>query len=415
MSTVVPIPNDELDTFVNIVAVAYPGIKLVNPEEKQKFKERLRTGLEQDPTTHLYGLYRDGKMLGGMRLFDFKMNVYGQQLLAGGVGLVAVDLLHKKEHVAKELLSFFLRHYHEQGAALTTLYPFRPDFYRKMGFGYGTKLNQYRIKPASFPRGRKDNLAYMRPDDAPQLLQCYTRYFERTHGMITRAPFLYQQLLSNPEVQVVGCRRDGEVRGYVSFGFKPAKADQFLSNDLLIHELVYEDHEALGELMTFLHSQADQINTILVNTQDETFHHLLWDPRNGSDNVVNLYHETNVQGVGIMYRVIDTLRVFEMLPEHNWGDQTCIVKLTVDDSFYPPNDRGTTIRFESGRAQVSGTETAEVEVRLGVADWSSLLMGAVSFRQLHSYGLARISDAAYIETINRIFATADKPICMTRF
>lgn len=35
---------------------------------------------------------------------------------------------------------FYLRHYRERGTPLTALYPFRPDFYRSMGFGFGTKV-----------------------------------------------------------------------------------------------------------------------------------------------------------------------------------------------------------------------------------------------------------------------------------
>ena len=86
-----------------------------------------------------------------MRLFDFRMTLHETAVSIGGVGGVAVDLAHKKQKVARDMILFFLRHYREKGAALTTLHPFRPDFYRQMGFGHGTKMNQYRVKPASLP------------------------------------------------------------------------------------------------------------------------------------------------------------------------------------------------------------------------------------------------------------------------
>lgn len=416
MSDIRQITNEELDPFVEIVATAYPGIKLVTAEDKQKFKQRLADAADNDPIIHHVGLYRNNELLGGMRLFDFTLNLRGAQVPVGGVGLVAVHLLHKKEHVAKELIEYFLRHYHQRGAALTTLYPFRPDFYKKMGFGYGTRQNQYRIKPASFPRGSsREHVVYLTAADALRLQACYQRYFERTHGMIARPQPLFVQMLENPEARLVGVERDGELRAYMSFSFKPVQPDNFLVNDFVINELVYEDAEALLELLTFINSQADQFQTVLFNTQDEFFLHLLFDPRNGSGNLVGLFHDSNTQGVGIMYRVLDVRRIFEQLRDHNFAGQTCKLKLTLTDSFFPQNNGSTIVHVVDGAAHLPNSDEADVEVQLDVADFSSLLMGAVPFNRLYAYGLARISDPAYVRTINRLFITDEKPICLTRF
>lgn len=414
MTRIVEIPGDQVATFVEIVSTAYPGIKLVTAEDKQRYVQRLLDSQANDPMIHLYGLYRNDELLGGMRLFDFTLNAFGTQIPLGGVGLVAVHLLHKKEHVARDMIAFFLRQYHERGAAITALYPFRPDFYKQMGFGYGAKQNQYRIKPAHLPRGSRDNIVYLTPADAPQMHACYDRFFARTHGMIARPVAAFTTMLNNPESRVVGVRRDGAIRAYVQFGFKPVQPDNFLRNDLVIHELVYEDSAALHEILALLHAQADQFDTVLYNTQDDHFLHLVFDPRNGSGNNVGLYHDSNVQGIGLMYRVLDTRRLFAQLADHNWNGQTCTLKLTIADSFFPDNHGSTIVHFRKGVAQLPSSDEAEVEVQLDVADFSSLVMGAIPFSRLHSYGLARISDPAYVPTLNRLFA-ADKPICMTRF
>jgi len=51
---------------------------------------------------------------------------------------------------------------------------------------------------------------------------------------------------------------------------------------------------------------------------------------------------------------------------------------------------------------------------LDVAEFSSLLMGAVDFQHLYAYNLAEISDPAAVPVVNRLFA-APKPICLTDF
>ncbi len=57
----------------------------------------------------------------------------------------------------------------------------------------------------------------------------------------------------------------------------------------------------------------------------------------------------------------------------------------------------------------------DVSLRLDIAEFSSLLAGSVDFCSLYRYGLAEISDPAYIRTVNRIFAVEQKPICTTSF
>ncbi|MCL7453249.1 MAG: sterol carrier protein domain-containing protein [Anaerolineae bacterium] len=58
---------------------------------------------------------------------------------------------------------------------------------------------------------------------------------------------------------------------------------------------------------------------------------------------------------------------------------------------------------------------AEVEVSLSIEDLTSLLVGTARFQSLYRYGMARISDERYVETIGRLFAVGQKPVCTTSF
>ena len=223
-----------------------------------------------------------------------------------------------------------------------------------------------------------------------------------------------RRLFANPQHRLVGYEKDGAILGYLVFSFETGET--FILNDIQIKELVYENVEALSELMTFLHSQADQIRHIFINTQDEYFHYLLLDPRNGSQRLIpDVYHESNAQGVGLMYRVLDVPRIFALLHERDFGRQTCTLELDIVDSFLPENAGPMLLRFEGGRVQrVAGGEH-DVSLRLDIAEFSSLLAGSVDLYSLFRYGLAEISDPAYVHTINRIFAVEQKPICTTPF
>jgi predicted acetyltransferase len=410
---------EDYATWAKISANAYPAFDMTSNEDQQHFVERARKQAEDNPAVVTYGCYRDGTLLGGMRLYDYEMNMLGTMIPAGGVGAVAVDLAHKKEKVARDLIQFCVRHYRERGAPITLLYPFRPDFYKDMGYGYGTKLSQYRILPEALPAGGdRSRVGFAGRDDLEQIVACYDRLVRSRHGMMLKARYEINGLFSNPANRMVAYRDGETVRGYLRFSFEQRNPDNFTLNDLVVSELIYETREALAGLLAFLRSQADQVTRIVLTTQDETFFALLRDPRNGGEPMIpSVYHESHLEGVGLMYRVSDVPAVFRLLGQHDFGGQTATLRLVVHDTFIPENDVAVVVHFEDGRARVLDGDAsgADAEVRLDVAEFSSLLMGCVPFERLYLYGLAEISDARQVEAVDRVFRTREKPMCVTPF
>lgn len=415
MRTIREIREDELDEFVRISAEAYPGIKLNSNEERQQFREGLQKRMKY-PDISLWGLFEEEQMLGIMRLYDFTMKLRSTRTLIGGVGGVAVDLRHKKEKVAADMLRFFHHHYRQKGACLTALYPFRPDFYKQMGYGYGTKMNHYTITPAALPRPKEKPLVvFLRAADRADYVACYTRYLERTNGLFEMPTAVAEGAFTNPSFIVAGYREEGVLRGYLVFCFEEGPHKHFLNNDLVVYALVYETPEALQALLAFLRTQADQVERVILNTQDDLFHFLLADPRNGSGTIRGLSHESNIQGVGLMYRIIDVPRYFEVLEKHDFGGQNGRLRITLTDTFLPENGGSTVVAFEDGRASVQSGGGADVEIKMNVAEFSSLAVGAINFSQLYNYNLADIADTSYLPFVDRLFYSPQKPICMTTF
>jgi predicted acetyltransferase len=409
-----PVPIEDLPALVDIATGAYPGMDVAAPEARRQFSERL-AGTYDDPQRSLHGLYRDGRLLGIMVQYDFSMNVRGAMIPAGGVGMIAVHLAHKKEKIARDLVLYFLRHYRAAGAPIALLYPFRPDFYRRMGFGHGTKMSQYKYRASALPASDlRSRVRLLQAADAEAILECANRYVAATHGMIVKARRLVDGLFQRPGVTVAGYMEDSCLRGFVVFDFE--KGQHFLRNDLRIEELVYESPTALAGLLSFLRSQQDQVEWIIHNTQDEAFHYLLEDPRNDSGRLVSLvYHESNTQGVGLMYRVIDLPMLFSSLTEAEFGDGRLRLCIELADSFLPENQRSTVVEFSDGRATPAGDGRSDVALRLAVAEFSSLVMGVVPLGRLVEYGLAQVDDPTAAASVERLFRTAVLPRCTTRF
>jgi predicted acetyltransferase len=416
MSEIRRLTESDLEQAAVVGANAYPGFGIRSEEGRKRFRERLLVEMKEEPRMEPFGLFgAGGRLYGMMKLYDYQMTVLTQQVPVAGVGFVAVDLMHKKEHVCRDMMRFFLTRCRERCAPLAILYPFRPDFYKSMGFGYGTRINQYRVKAESLPDGRdKSHIRFASQADGPALRDFCNRYALKTHGHCQKNSFEIRRYLG-PEPAVV-YEKDGEIRGYVFYTFKTGPGDNPLIHDLVVRELVCED-EALPEMFAFLRSQLDQVDRLIFNVFDDEFFAALADPRNGTDHFMTpVYHETNTQGLGLMYRVTDTAALFGRLADHSFGDKDFVLRLSVQDTFFVENNGPVVVRFESGRPRLlDSSACADVEVSIGVAELSSLIMGVVSLGTLLRYGLAHISDARLAPKVEAAFRTKAPPQCTTQF
>ncbi|MFO8060120.1 MAG: GNAT family N-acetyltransferase [Bacillota bacterium] len=293
----------ELEDFTGLQMNAYPAI----PTPFTERLEHLRRLHDSDDTSSLWGMWDAGDMIAGGRLLDFSMNYMGTFIRAGGIGALAVGLTHKKRGAARDFMRFFLDRCQERRQVVALLYPFRPDFYYRMGFGYGTKMNRYRFEPRSLPlSGQPGRIRLLTEDDADRIRACHDAYAARHHGWCTLSLYELKGLLHRyGGGRLVGYPEDGDLDGYMTFDFKRAHDSNFVMNDLVLRHWIWNTPRALAALCGFLHRQQDQFSRIEYCTQDAGFHHLLRDVRNDTGNMLpGVAHETNIAGVGLMYRIV---------------------------------------------------------------------------------------------------------------
>jgi predicted acetyltransferase len=414
------ISKEELNDFWEIVVMADSDLYL-SREYKDRRVNWFLTILDNYKQFNYYGLFKDGKMLGGMALIDFKLTLHTTQVNAGGVGMIKVDLLHKKQKVCKEMITYFIEQNRDNGSNIIMLYPFNVEFYKNMGFGYGTKVHQFKIKPQNFPKCTRENLAYADQGYKQEILDCYSRYAQKTNGFIDKTWFSTNEMF-NSDTRIVAYRKNNKILGYIQFRFQKVKTEYEYLSDIVIEEFIYENSDALKELCTFIHYQSDQINRVIINTPDDNFNYILSDPINGyNGSFGGDYLESNVTGVGVMYRVTNVIGIFNDLKEHNFNDVDYTLKLTINDSFYEKNNRSNIIEFKNGsivkcfEENESTNNTFDCEVVLEISDFSSLITGAIDFRTLYNLGLANVSNSNYLEIINETFKFDQKPKCITHF
>ena len=412
MSFVKMLSDGDFEDYVRMSLEAYPAMFTdFSAEQSAGWIKRMKAQQGEMGAVQYVGCFRYGKLVGAMRMHSFEMNVHGEVIKAIGVGNMSVDLTRKKEHVAKEMMEYYHQWGLDNDASFAILWPFRPDFYVKMGYGYGRKMNKYMVRPDDLPRGSKEGVRFMNSDDIDALHACFNKYASETHGMVLKPKSFYERLFRR--YKVVGYEEDGIIRGFVAFKFRKLKEDHFLLQNIQVEYLIYHDREGLGRLLAFLQTQLDQVERIEFITMDDDLHFLAKDPRNGEPHIFFTSQESNVQGVGMMYRILNKERFISEL-SHDFNGVSLKVKFNVEDSLLPSNHGSIVVHFGGGK-QVLGESSYDVEVSLNVEWFSSLIMGVVDFRKLWLYGLVEVSDESYMEKLDTLFHVAKKPETIEEF
>ncbi|MFW9778378.1 MAG: enhanced intracellular survival protein Eis [Candidatus Heimdallarchaeota archaeon] len=408
--------SSDFKNFAEIVIRAYPGMlpERFSQEDKASWIDRMQTVQEENMKINYWGYFKNDALIGGMILYDYKMSLFNISIDVGGVGLVCVDLLRKKEHTAKRLIEFFHQYYLDRGFVLTCLWPFRSDFYEKMGYAIGKKMNQYRFRPTQIRLSSQEPVSYLENKDIPELCGFFNAIASNTHGMIHREEAQFNKLFRDK--LVVGYQRNGRIEGYINFSFKKLNPDNFVQNAIEIMEFIYSTPQALRALLTFLRKQDDQIDQIVFNTPEDSFHLVLTDSRLENPSMFLTAQASNLQGVGVMYRILNLKKFFERLKDRNFGGETIRVRISISDTFLPENSDPFVLSFKDGHVSIlSENENFDVELITDVAMLTSMVLGVTSFKTLHSYGFIHASNSQYIEEMDRVFRTEKQPITIEQF
>ncbi|HEY0614104.1 MAG TPA: GNAT family N-acetyltransferase [Candidatus Elarobacter sp.] len=403
--------------LARLLADAYPIMRRTTTEALDAYAETLRASLAPELERTVVA-ERDGALAGSMRLYDYTMNVRGRDALTGGVGSVAVSTVFKRQGIARALIAWYLEHYRRRDAAFAILHAFRLDFYRALGFGYGTPVQRYRFAPATLrDEGARGTVRTLGAGDAEALLACDERVRAATHGLIRRHPAAVDRALGDAALRYVAVEDDGAVRAFMQTTAVPAGDDLRNRDEVIVRDLTFEDETYLAALLRYLRSQRDQFARIVVESQDAALYLLSDDPRDGSDEAVAppAAHRVARTGLGVMYRLLDVERAFGYLPA---AAAPFTLNVRVEDAFFAPTAGAWTFAFGPGgapRAVSDGATAPDAVLTIGIADLASVVLGSLSLHDVVRARLARLEPSGMLARVAAAFAVERPPVCTTRF
>ena len=416
------VPED-MPAYMEIYLNAYPAGKDLSDECYEKYYNRNLQSMTEFDHVNFYGMFEDGQLIATMKLIDFDMNLFGQMRRSTGLMALGVHPLHKRKGAARDMVKFFEEYTVESGGCISMLLPFRMDFYKKLGYGCGTRLDEYHIKTEYLPdiRDRRElaGLRLLGRDEAGAALECYTGFVKQNHGAVCKFEEEVRDFRDDDEVRRLGWFEEGKVTGYAAFTFENTSDCNYTLNRMNVKELVYHDAAVLRKLLAGLRMQADLAQSVVVRSGEPDFYHVLASCQDMSGGYIDFgFLQTNVSAVGTMYKICDFGKFFEAAAHREFPAVDLTAGFDVTDDVTGQSETFA-VQFAGGKwAYKTGAdayEAASVHVKCLRSDLSSLLMGSAEFSGLVRLGVMAVDQPEFVRTLDLLLHAEQKPFTNTDY
>jgi predicted acetyltransferase len=164
---------------------------------------------------------QNAKVAGSLALLPMGQWWGGKRVPMTGIASVGVAPEHRGSGVAITLMQNMLRELHEQGVALSALYPATQRLYRKAGYEQAGTYNSWSIRTREIQmQDRSLPIHPIEPIDAKTFSTLQQTHAQRTNGNLDRLSILWQEILEKSASEQLYAYLIGSVEqpeGYVIF------------------------------------------------------------------------------------------------------------------------------------------------------------------------------------------------------
>lgn len=413
-----------VEDYLTIYLNAYPAYKDIGDSGREKYRPKVLFSMENDKHIHFYGLFEDETLIATMKLIDFSINLFGKMQPATGLMALGVHPLYKKNKAALEMVKFFEDYAKSNGSSIAMLLPFRMDFYRKMGYGYGTKLDEYKIPTEALPKVDKEEIKKLRfltsNDDIEQMLLCHSAFAAKNHGMAEKFEDEIRNIKDDTQTRRIGYFEDGRLQGYVAYSLICESDVNYTINRMEVNELVYMDGRILLCLLGYLRNQSDLAQTTVLRTGEPDFYHLLPSAQDTSGNYIDFgFLQTNISAIGTMYKIVSPADFIEVTSYRKFPAISLTVRFSYEDELNHKTQKLTVNFSNEGWHKLDEADSImpDAEVHCTLSDLSALFVGSCGFSSLVRLGAvtfdvsprSSLKKSDCQDLLDRLFYCSQKP------
>jgi predicted acetyltransferase len=283
---------------------------------------------------------------GAFRALPLTLHLFGRPVPTLGLAAVAVAPHARRQGLGSRLCRAALRIGRERGDALAALYPFRTDFYTRLGFALAGELHRYRFPPSALPPFPGLERVALLDDPLAVLPALHSSFLARSSGLLTRSRKRWEALLDEAPLAlgIRGAAPEGDGwTGYLLGSVRKLPRGQ--GQELRVTEFLAADPGTYRAGLGWMSAQRDAWRLITLDAlPGERLHQVLAHPHlPGASTTRSLWFPSATVLRGPMVRILDPGKLLDRL------DAPPGTTLSLDDPELPEN-RGSW-RVESERAR----------------------------------------------------------------
>ncbi len=344
----------------------------------------------------------EGDIAGLITINKFNMNFYGKFIDIFALSGVSVDIAYRKKGIADMLIRFFLDYAKEQKAAMVMLYPFRPSFYKKYGFGWGIEKYEYTINTFQIKFEGNKNIISFAKGSIEQVRKIHDEYAKAQHGMCCFNDYEWHNFKNDTsDDNIILIKSDnGKYTGYGIVEFEKDPRYNPYDQTIIVQRLITLTPEAQKWFISYIHCFKDQFQTVKICTHDKYFYYNLNNVGSIYDAIIPQgYHYNCRCGLGIMYKAINAQYLLNLLNCNDMKTGYCFIIWDKYNNSYT-------------KAYIGRKENS-VEININIEDFTSFIMGCIPAEQLYNCGLIKCDRNTAVDLDAQV--KFKQPICTSTF
>ncbi len=386
-------------------AAAIKHLAFYTEQNKQNYIEKIIDSfyaLEHMDHSQVFVCCHEKEIVGLITIHEFMMNFHNTFIKVNALGGVSVHNNYRMQGIADFMVRFFLEESSRRGANIVMLYPYKPAFYKKYGFGWGIEKYEYIFNTNALKYMDNKNIFPFEQESIKLVKNIHNQYAKMQHGMCFIGEYEWYKLeqeITHDDIILIR-NENGGAEGYAIVRFeKDAEYNQY-DQTIVVDRLITLTPRAKEYFLSYLFTLKDQFETIKLYTHEQFFYYNL----NNIGSIYNAtisaaYHYNCRQGLGIMYKAINPQSLINLLTSEDIKTSYCFI---IED------------KYNNNRQEVFiGGKNTENKIYISIEDFSSWVMGCITMAELYKYGLAN-TKCQTAEKLDKEIKLK-KPICTSIF
>ncbi|WP_022819317.1 GNAT family N-acetyltransferase [Fusobacterium russii] len=312
-------------------------------------------------------LEKDKKIISSLHENPYILNFNNNEIKTKYIVGVSTPIEEQRKGYMTHLLTEMLKNSKEKNYPFIFLTPINPNIYRKFGFEYFSKIENFKLKIEDLKNFKIDRTLNFYEIDINNkdkylndLIFIYNKAMKTKFLYLKRDEYYFNKLLLecfNDGMKIFISYKNNEPQGYIFF----SKTD----NEIEVRELFSIDFKIYESLLALLYFYKDYYQELNISTASNSNIEYIFE---------NQLKIKKTEYPFMMMRVLKPLEIFKLLDIKIEN-----LKIQIEDEIFKDN---TGLYLYNKKWQYSSKSVADYDFKININDFTSLVTGFFSFDEM---------------------------------